>query len=141
MGTQKAANALINIINTVHRERHLGVLTPQQVTDYTNKVLAMSLLEVRAEFKRVNAATGFNRDTSDATAAQRKRIRELELGVYGKIRTTWQTPLTFEQAHDYLTELAQLRSQTVAGIRNVETYANDTPAGLTTSPAVSVLDT
>jgi hypothetical protein len=124
MGSEKQAAALINLINGERRKNLKGHLNPQQVAEVTAKVLAMPLSEVRAEFDKLNAVTGFKRDTADATLAQRRRLSQLEIGVYGASRTTWTTALTFLEASDRITALIDTLSAMRAGVKGLEQHAN-----------------
>jgi hypothetical protein len=136
MGSPKQAAALVKILNDIGRSEFPPVrLTQQQVADYTAKIIAMPHHGVQAEFKKLNALTGFDRDESPATKAQRKRIAELEVAVHGAVRTTWQTALTFTQASDLISSLVSQLDATRAGVSQLEALANEQVPTATTSAA------
>lgn len=124
MGTQKQATTLIKLINIERRKQFMGDFSPQQVAEHTAKILAMTLPEVQDAFARVNARTGFDRYSSPATAAQRKRIVQLEVAAYGKPTTTFLNALTFIQASDLITALVAMRAESKSAVRDLETLAN-----------------
>jgi hypothetical protein len=92
--------------------------------------------EVQAEFDKVNAVTGFKRDTAAATPAQRRRLSQLEIAVYGAIRTTWMTELLFLEASDRITALVGTLDSMRGGVKSLEQLANS-PAGSMTTASVN----
>jgi hypothetical protein len=124
MGSQKQANALVQVVNKIRRSQMKGDMPPELEASYRLKILAMSLPEVREQFEMVNAHTKFDRVKSPATMPQLNRIKELELALYGKRLTSWEDGLTFERASDRISKLAAERAARIAGVRSLEVFAN-----------------
>jgi len=124
MGSHKQAVALIKIANGIRRRNHEGDHTPAEVAAITARILEMPQSEVRAKFDELNSVTGFDRFTSPATIDQRRRISQLEIGVYGRMRTTYRDELTFTQASERIEDLAKLRAEAAAGVRAAGEFAN-----------------
>jgi hypothetical protein len=122
VGTPKQASAIVTIVNTIRRSKGKPPLTPEQRAEVQREVIAMSQPEAKAKFKELNAITGFDRDNSLATPAQLRRIRELEIGLYGTPQLL--VAPTFLQASAKLTELATLMAQRQQGLKTVEQFAN-----------------
>lgn len=99
MGTPKQAETLVKL------HRQLGLkswyLEPSDPIGSAQRlyddVIASPHSAVQKEFKRINEATGFDRDVNPSTDAQRVLIAKLERLLFGRSKTaSWS--LTFGEA-------------------------------------------
>ena len=128
MGSPKQAAALVKLDAKYRAHKGIPPATSAENDSFYQRILTMPLADIQRLFAAVNEVTGFDRHISPATRDQRKRMAQLEVANFGKVRTTSRDPLTFIEASDYITELADMRTVTNAAVREVEEFANLQPA-------------
>jgi hypothetical protein len=110
-GTPRQARALVTTYNAARKRLGKFPLTLTEEAEVTAWCLSATLPDIRAKFELLNAVTGFDRLTSEATTEQRRRISQLEVGLYGRRVTNFTRQMTFQEASDFIETLATTRNE------------------------------